>query len=259
MNLKTSAIKTILIQGAVTSEIENIIEHLPGGIETEHYGCFFYETSLYGVQIIISLTQMGIMNACIATQTAITIYAPDIVINQGTAGAHIRELNVGDIIIGETAVYINSTRTPARGQGEGSNALEWRPGNSSSVLLSADPSLVRFTLDFAEKYNIENEYAIGKISKILPGRLGSGDLFSKETDRIDLLHTQLGEICEDMETIAVYNVCHRFSTPVIGIRIISNNEIAGNYDIDKQFEITQNKLQDFILKLVKSIVNRFGK
>lgn len=66
--------------------------------------------------------------------------------------------------------------------------------------------------------------------KLLRGKLGSGDLFSRETDRIDLLHTQFGELCEDMESAAVYKVCQTFHVPVIGIRIISNNEITGKHD-----------------------------
>ncbi|MFQ8758582.1 MAG: hypothetical protein ACLSAF_03025 [Intestinimonas sp.] len=37
-----------------------------------------------------------------------------------------------------------------------------------------------------------------------------------------------GERCEDMESIASYQLCHRFGTPCIGLRIISNNELTGS-------------------------------
>ena len=233
--------KTILIQGAMMSEIEQLIENLPSGQKINHHGYFFFITKLNGVQIIISQTKIGIIHACIATQLAIEKYSPDIIINQGTAGAHIRDLTVGDIIIGETAVYLNDIRTPTRKKGKGSNALEWLPGDSGSFVISTDPSLVKF----AAKIPYDG--------RIFSGRLGSGDLFSKETDRIDLLHSQLGEISEDMESAAVYKVCHTFNVPVVGIRVISNNEITGNKDVEKQFEIAQTKLQAYILQLLEAL------
>lgn len=106
-------------------------------------------------------------------------------------------------------------QSPIRKKGAGSNALEWIPlETKGSALLEADPKLVRA----AE----QTPYA----GTLLRGRLGSGDLFSRETDRIDLLHAQFGQLCEDMESAAVYKVCHLYRIPVIGIRIISNNELT---------------------------------
>lgn len=240
--------KTILVQGAMMREIEQLTENLPEGKKTKYNGYFFYETSLNNTQIIISQTKMGIMNACIATQLAIEKYQPDLVINQGTAGAHVRDLTVGDIIIGETAVYINSIRTPARKKGEGSNAMDWHPGNSSSFIINADPQLLQLVGKFSSQISYDG--------KIICGRLGSGDLFSKETDRIDLLHSQLGELSEDMESVAVYKVCQTFDVPVIGIRVISNNEITGNEDVEKQFEIAETKLQKYILQLLHRLTDQ---
>ena len=238
--------ETILVQGAMTSEIELIIRLLAESNKidiAEQNGYSFYETYLNGTRIIVSKTEMGVMNACISTMIAIEKYKPNIVINQGTAGAHLRELNVGDIIIGEEAVYINNTRSPAKKTGEGSNALEWRPGNSLSILVKATSELV------------EKALSIPYEGKVLCGRLGTGDVFSKEADRIDLLHSQLGEISEDMESVAVYNVCEKLNIPFIGIRVISNNELTGNSDIEKQFEIAQTKLQLFIFKFLTELTD----
>lgn len=210
---------TILVQGAMQEEIELLARMLPGGRWTEQKGYSFYETGLREAKIILALTQVGILHACISTMLGIEGYKPDALINQGTAGGHVRTLEIGDIVIGETAVYINSMQSPIRKKGAGSNALEWIPlETKGSALLEADPKLVRA----AE----QTPYA----GTLLRGRLGSGDLFSRETDRIDLLHAQFGQLCEDMESAAVYKVCHLYRIPVIGIRIISNNELTGRHE-----------------------------
>ena len=238
--------ETILVQGAMDSEIEQLINMLSEFSEvkeTKHNGYFFYETKLNDVQIIFSKTEMGIMNATVSTMIAAEKYHPSIVINQGTAGAHLRSLNVGDIIIGEEAVYINNMRSPAKQKGEGSNALEWHPGMSLSFLIKATDFLVK------------KAAAVDFEGKILCGRLGSGDVYSKEVDRIDLLHSQLGELCEDMESVAVYKCCQTLEIPFVGIRVISNNELTGNSDVEKQFELAQTHLQSFIFKFLKQLVD----
>lgn len=238
--------KTIIIQGAMHTEIEHLINMFPGGQTVTHHGYTFYETSHCGTRIIISRTEMGTLAATICTMLAIETYKPDLIINQGTAGAHLKELQVGDIIIGEDAVYINNTRSPARQEGQGSNALEWHPGKSLSYLIKSEPSLVKLASSIP--------YSKGKL---LRGRLGTGDIFSKEVDRINLLNSQLGEICEDMESVAVYKACQTMNIPVIGIRIISNNEITGNDDVDKQFEFAQLALQEFIYDFIENLTKNW--
>lgn len=233
--------KTIVVQGAMRSEVEILISRFPGGKFADVRGYSFYEAALDGCTVVISRTEMGTINATVATMLAIEKYKPDVIINQGTAGAHLRELCVGDIIIGREAVYINNIRTPARGAGEGSNALDWVPGRDS-FLTAADAKLVDKAL--AIPYNG---------GKLLCGRLGTGDVFSKEVDRIDLLHSQLGHMCEDMESVAVYRACEIMGVPVIGIRVISNNELVGNGDVKKQFDIAQSLLQDFIFDYIADL------
>ena len=238
--------RTILVQGAVQEEIEQLINNLPGGNWTEQKGYAFYEASFQKISIIISKTEIGIMHACISTILGIGRYQPDCIINQGTAGGHTRDLEIGDIVIGESAIYINNMRTPIKARGQGSNALEWFPWKSGSFLLQADPRLV----ELAEKTPYDG--------KLLRGKLGSGDLFSRETDRIDLLHTQFGELCEDMESAAVYKVCQTFHVPVIGIRIISNNEITGKHDDPEQFQIAHQKLQNYIYQYIGKLTDSIG-
>lgn len=232
--------KTILIQGAMNGEIEYLVNHF-NCIQKQINEYTFYETSYKDINIVISLTKIGIINATIATMLGIYTFKPDIIINQGTAGGHTPNMKVGDIVIGKSCVYLNNPRTPIKGVGEGSNALEWRPGKAGTFILEADQKLI----NIAEETPYDGNKVIG--------RLGSGDIYSREADRIALLHSELNELCEDMETIAVYKACHTMNTPVLGIRIISNNELLGNYDEEEQFTFAQKKLQKFILDYIEKL------
>ena len=169
---------------------------------------------------------------------ALTEFNIDIVINQGCAGAHREELIVGDIVIGEKAVYINDFKSICNKKGEGSNSLDWQANIKRSYEIYSTKKLV----DAAKKLNY------GK--KLFVGTLGSGDLLSREYDRIKYLNTIFHQDCEDMETVAAFKVCETFGVNRLGIRIISNNELLEQV-LDKSQCLV---LQKFIIELVEKII-----
>lgn len=231
----------ILVQGAVRGELNELLRRLPGGETKTINGYDFYETGLSRRKIIVSTTGVGIMNACIATMTAIQAYHPCCIINQGTAGGHTRDAAYGDIVIGSSSVYLNNMRMPLKAKGEGSDALAWRPGRSNTVEISADERL------------IEAAKAVPHAGRVIVGRLGAGDIFSREADRIDWLHEQMGHLCEDMESVAVYKACAAAGVPVLGLRIISNNELTGPRDDAEKYSKAQTDLQLFVWKLLEKL------
>lgn len=76
----------------------------------------FYEGIINNIKVVVSKTLVGTINATIATIIVITNFNPDIVINQGTAGAHLENLHLGDIVVGEKCCNINSYKTPVKKQ-----------------------------------------------------------------------------------------------------------------------------------------------
>lgn len=234
--------KTIVVQGAVPEELSELTGMFPGGVQKVLNGYEFYETALFGCRVILSRTGVGIMNACAATMTAIMEYRPDCILNQGTAGGHTREMAFGDIVIGSSSVYLNNMRMPLKGPGEGSNALDWRPGRANTIVIEADEALVCA----AQRVFYEGRTVVG--------RLGAGDIFSRETDRIDWLHERMGHLCEDMESVAVYKACAACGVPVLGVRIISNNELTGpQRDDDEKYGQAQRLLQRYIRRLLEAL------
>lgn len=231
--------KTILIQGAMETEISVFLENLSPHSMEKIGGYEFYFADYKGLQIIISLTQIGVINAAAATTIALLKFKPDIVINQGCAGSALEELKVGDILVGESSVYINNFRSEPRESGKGSNSLEWTPNEKRSYLIKASD----WILDIAKEFEDSGECKFA--------RLGTGDVFSRECDRINYMQDLFGHASEDMETVVSYKICEDFGVSHIGFRIISNNELT----LESRDKSTHSEIQRFTLKFIDKLLD----
>lgn len=189
----------------------------------------------------MSKTLVGTINATLATTIGILNFHPNIVINQGLAGAHLENLYIGDIVIGEQCHNINAYKMPLKNKGEGSNPFEWELNKRAKDIQYADSRLV----DTVEKslMNVTQ-------NKIYRGNLGSGDVFNREYDRITWINHTFHNLCEDMESIGTYSVCNKFKIPCIGIRIISNNELL-HEEFNKEKAI---ELQKTIINILSHLL-----
>ena len=230
--------KTILIQGAMDIEVQKLLEKLKKQEKNVILDYEFYTGKIKNCNVVVSKTQIGTINATIATTIGIEKFKPHMVINQGIAGAHKESIHMGDIIIGEKCCNINAYSMPSKNKGEGSNPFEWEPNKRAKEIKSANSELVQKFQKF-----LKEQYA----GKVYTGIIGSGDVFSREIDRIDWISNNFGNLCEDMESIGVYSVCNKFDIPCIGIRIISNNEITREA-LDKNQAII---LQELLVESLK--------
>lgn len=229
---------TILIQGAMDSELGVLTEYFAPEKTKTIAGYDFFISSYKGTDIVISKTEVGLINASAATVIGINEFNPTLVINQGCAGGHIPDIKNGELVIGEKSVYINNFYTHAKGRGEGSNSLDWYPSTHRSYAVPSTPKYVQL----ADSVPFDGKKRIGI--------LGSGDMFSQEIDRINYMHELFGELCEDMESVAVLKVCESFNVDRLALRIISNNEITRE---EFDYEVCKD-LQKFVIALVDKII-----
>src|SRR5439155_1700346 len=95
-------------------------------VESLH-GWTFWSGTVDGYPVVISKTLKGMANAAAATALAAERYHPVAIINQGTAGGHVPDLHVYDIVLGTQAVNLGSFKTGYRVRGQGSEVAEWSP------------------------------------------------------------------------------------------------------------------------------------
>lgn len=238
--------RPILLQGAMEVEINYFKEIITDLEKIEIYGYEFFKGNIEGYPIIISKTKVGLIEASIATFIGITNFNPTTVINQGTAGACNRTLHIGDIVIGDKCININSYITKPRKEKQGSVSLDWelltfKDGKDELLELNADEELRNIAIKCSNSYNI---------GKVICGTIGSGDVWDNEIDRIKWFNEKYMVLCEDMETISTYSICNKLNIPMVGIRVISDNEIT-NEKYDKNIAL---EAQKYVIEMVKELI-----
>lgn len=255
--------RPIVIQGAMQMEIEELLKAVEIEQEELINGFKFYIGKINSYPIIISETQVGIINVSIATFIAIQKYNPIAIINQGVAGSHVDYIHRNDIVIGEKSVNINSFITGIKNKNEGSNPFEWQFDKRSFEVNCNKDLLQKVKNINNEKYNL------------FYGVLGSGDIFNREIDRINWIHEKKNTLSEDNESIAVYKICEIFEIPCIGFRTVTNNEVTqkesdgststrkdlnknSNTMISKEHDLSPAKIsQEFSINYVKELIKEY--
>ncbi len=243
--------RPILIIGAMDVEINFLIDRLEN-LETNNLNIYnVYKGEIDGYPIIISQSEVGVINSSVITALSIEKYNPLLIINQGTAGGYTRNIHKGDIVIGSECFNIMSAKTPNKGENEGSNSLEWQyvsftnGGIDKKRTIKADKRLVNFI------YKRKNIYLNGNI---YIGVIGSGDIWNGEKDKIEYLNKKHDVLCEEMEGISVYTVSNNYNIPVVGVRVISNNTILEEeYD-----ELSALKCQKFTYEVIKDLIKEIN-
>lgn len=248
-----SSKRPLLISGAMNSETEILARALKN---PSVYRClnYLYIAGTYkDYPVVISRTEQGLTNSAASTALAIKIFNPVAVINQGTSGGHLPTLKVNDIIIGAVALNLSAFRTAYIPEGAGiditdrvmigtyaydKNSGKFEPNER----YFADTTLVKIAEEIAVSH---------KEFKTVTGIIGTYDSWLSDVDHINFLNGKYGEICEEMETVSVAQICKNVDLPWIGIRVISNNITnGGEYDPS-----TGDTAQKFSLLVAEKYIN----
>lgn len=212
----------ILIQVAMEVECRELLKQINNIKEIEIDGYKYYEGEFNNYPIVISLSKVGLINSSSSLTIAKYTYNPSLIINIGIAGSNAKDLHVKDIVIGESCLNINSYRTTNLKEHEGTNPYTWDlltfiSGEEDRMIIeTANSKLLDLTKDI--------NYLKGSIRY---GRIGSGDAWNREIDRILYFNNKYQILCEDMESIATYTLANKWNIPVISLKIISDNSLTG--------------------------------
>jgi len=123
----TLELRPVIVQGAMDLEVKKFVSRL-GNVSVEKVGGWtFWRGTLDGYPVVVSKTMKGVSNSAAATAIAAEHYHPVAIVNQGTAGGHVPELHVYDIVLGKYAVNLGAFKTAYRRPGQGSDFREWTP------------------------------------------------------------------------------------------------------------------------------------
>ncbi len=93
------------ILGAMDQEVALLQASLdnPEVVEWKHLT--FYTGSLHGVEVVVVKCGIGKVAAAVATTALVDRFAPDYVVNTGSAGGFDTDLNIGDLVIATSVLH----------------------------------------------------------------------------------------------------------------------------------------------------------
>ncbi|MEX2414868.1 MAG: 5'-methylthioadenosine/adenosylhomocysteine nucleosidase [Paenibacillaceae bacterium] len=194
------------IIGAMAEEVKLVEQDLRQTKITIQAGMSFYEGLFFDVPIVLCKSGVGKVNAAVCTQILIDRFSVDCILFTGVAGALDPELNIGDIVISSDCMQHD---VDVRALGFALGVIPY----AESSIFTADPELV-------DRAFHSSKQLFG--SRILKGRVLSGDQFIADRDKVKQLHLELSGVCTEMEGAAVAQVCQMNSIPFVIIRSMSD-------------------------------------
>ncbi|WP_321275791.1 5'-methylthioadenosine/S-adenosylhomocysteine nucleosidase [Thiomicrorhabdus indica] len=230
---------TVAIIGAMDEEVSILHAAMGSPTAEVHAGFDYFKGQINGLEVVLLKSGIGKVNAAISATLLLELFKPDAVINTGSAGGFHADLEVGDIVISQSVCHHDVDVTPfgyERGQ---------VPGMPACFL--PDSTLV----DAAKKAITE----LGEVAH-MHGLIATGDRFMHQPEDVDATREAFPEMiaCE-MEAAAVAQVCHRFDTPFVIIRSLS--DIAGKEN-KVTFEQYLPKAAKHSSAVVKAMLKHIG-
>lgn len=191
---------------AMQEELEALLKRLPD-VQTVSRGAFtFWRGQLKDRELWMVKSGVGKVNAAMSTQALIDYVAPDVLWVIGVAGALSPDLEIGDVLLGTSAMHHDIDASP----------LGFSPGEvpyEARSIYMADEQL----LACAQMIGTQ---MFGRRFKT--GRVLSGDRFIAGSQDVQRLRERFQGDCVEMEGAAVAQVAQKHALPFVIIRTISD-------------------------------------
>ncbi|GGM81343.1 MULTISPECIES: 5'-methylthioadenosine/adenosylhomocysteine nucleosidase [Shewanella] len=195
------------IIGAMEPEVAHLIAAMTNASSQTIAGVEFIAGTLAGKDVVVTRSGIGKVAASIATTLLIEKYAPDAVINTGSAGGFVDSLSIGDIVISSEVRHHDVDVT----------AFGYEIGQMAQQPAAFIPA--PYLVEAANKAIAQ----LGEV-KAIEGLICTGDSFICDPVRTKTMleHFPTMAACE-MEGAAIAQVCHQFGVPFVVIRSLSDN------------------------------------
>ena len=217
-------------------EMEAIKKIMEDILEIEIHNLKFIAGKINNKECVLVESGVGKVNASRTTQILIDKFEIEYVINVGSAATANEELQIGDIVIGETLVQHDFDIT----------AFGHKKGYISNVgeNVKSDTQLIQ---KFKQTINkIEN-----KDYKIKIGTIASGDIFCTENIMKQKIHSKFNADAIEMEGAAIAQVCYLDQIPFIIVRSISDNPNGeNNITFEEYLELASKRCSEILKKVI---------
>ena len=221
------------IIGAMEAEVALLHDSL-NGLETHRFGKNFvvYTGQFAGKDIALCQSGIGKVNAAIATTLLKEHFAPDVVINTGSAGGIGGGLKVGDVVVGTHIM----------------TAFGYQHGQVPQLPAA-------FTCDETLVAAAEKAACTFQAARVMHGLIVSGDSFINSTAAIEQIHARLSQpLAVEMEAAAIAQTCYQLDTPFVVIRAISDSaEDSASVSFEEFLEVAAKHSAQMVQQMIRAL------
>lgn len=228
----------IAIIGAMEEEVALLRNRIHIQKQEVIANCEFTIGSFHDTEIILLKSGIGKVNAAMSTAILLERYAPDVVINTGSAGGYNPQLRVGDLVISNEVVHHDVDVTIF---GYEYGQVPQLPGT-----FKADERLITIATRVATK--IEGIQAV-------QGLIATGDSFMSDPERVEFVREKFPDLqAVEMEGAAIAQVAYQFAKPFVIIRSLSDiagqeSHLSFNQFLEKAAVHSAQLVLDFVKEL----------
>lgn len=230
--------KKLGIIGAMTVEVETLKSKMTNLTQTDKAGITFFEGELEGLPVVLVVCGVGKVNAALCVQVLCDCFGVTHLVNTGVAGSLCSELDIGDFVISQDAMYHDFTCRVLNpdyvvGQVPGLPVLAFQ----------ADKTLIDYAMAASRKL---------PSGKARVGRVASGDQFIAEKSAKEKIIADTGALCTEMEGAAIAHAAWRNNVPFVIIRAISDKaDNSAEMDFPTFEAIAAKSCATFVLEFTK--------
>lgn len=219
----------IAVLCALPLEAEPVVDALQGAERSRRYGTDLVTGQLGDVPVVVCVGGMGKVAAGAAAQMLICEYHPETLIFSGIAGSLNPLLEIGDIVIGRSLVYLETNNDIIA---ECDPFLHTYASDDHLSALACQvldeqgyrrvPSLAEMSASDAADDTDAAATVADDSSRYVLGTIATSDQFNTDPEVLDHTRRVWHGDCEEMEGAAVAHVCAKNRVPFLAVRAMSN-------------------------------------
>jgi len=228
----------IAIMGAMPEEVAPILERLDDVQEVNYAKNKYYKAKYKNVDVVVAYSKIGKVFSTLTASTMLQMFACDLLLFTGVAGAVNPELKIGDLIVA-TKLAQHDLDITIFGHPQG-----YVP--EGSVYVESDKDLLALSKIVA------SEMGVG----LKEGIIATGDQFIASEEKKAFIAETFKADALEMEGASVAVVCDALGVPFFILRSISDSaDMDAGFNFDEFVESSAKISAEFLMKMVDRLAN----
>jgi len=231
----------VAIMGAMPEEIEPILKQLDSYERVDFAKNSYYKGRYKTLEVVVAYSKIGKVFSTLTATTMLEMFACDMLLFTGVAGAVNPELKIGDLVVA-TKLAQHDLDITIFGHPHG-----FVPGGS--VYVESDKDLRALAKIVASKMGIE----------LHEGIIATGDQFIASEEKKEFIAKTFNADALEMEGASVAVVCDALDVPFFILRSISDAaDMDAGFNFEEFVESSAKISAEFLMKMLDELIERLS-